>query len=129
MTREARSTRPPSSLAAGRVAAARVLAAALVVGACALAAGCRAAGTRNRVESSAPMPRPPIAEGLARHTPELTRSPGVVGTGEGRRDGAPVVLVLVERSSPELEARLPRALEAYAVEIRETGRVRAIGDR
>jgi hypothetical protein len=54
------------------------------------------------------------------------RIPGVVGTGEGARGGAPVILVLVDRVTPEIRAALPARIEGYAVEIRATGQVKAL---
>jgi hypothetical protein len=71
------------------------------------------------------MPAKPIAEVLAAHTPQLMEIPGVVGTGEGARDGKPVVLVLVEHMTPEVKTRIPAVIEGYPVELRETGRVSA----
>ena len=71
------------------------------------------------------MSRAPIAEVLARHTPELLTVPGVVGTGEGAEGGSPVFLILVVKKTPELEARLPRSVEGYPVVVRETGEVTA----
>jgi len=38
-----------------------------------------------------------------------------------------VILILVERATPELEARLPRTLDGWPVEIRETGKIKALG--
>jgi len=75
------------------------------------------------------MPVRPITEVLAAHTPGLLRIAGVVGTGEGRRGDQPLFLILVERDVPELRARLPRTVEGYPVEIRETGTVRALDRR
>lgn len=71
----------------------------------------------------------PIEEVLAAHTPDLMRLPGVVGTGAGERQGRPVIVVLVESATPEIRARLPRALEGYPVEVREAGIVRPLQDR
>jgi len=68
----------------------------------------------------------PIAEVLRAHTPELLSVAGVVGTAEGERDGKPVFVILVRKATPRLRAKLPRSLEGYAVEIRETGTLRAL---
>ncbi|HEY2955937.1 MAG TPA: hypothetical protein VGK89_11885 [Candidatus Eisenbacteria bacterium] len=68
----------------------------------------------------------PIAEVLAAHTPELMAIAGVVGTAEGERDGRPLFVILVRSATPRLRARLPRRLEGYPVEIRETGTIRAL---
>jgi hypothetical protein len=69
--------------------------------------------------------RPGIADVLGRHTPSLLGIPGVLGTGEGRAGGQPVIVIFVARRTRELQNRLPSALEGYPVEIRETGDVTA----
>jgi hypothetical protein len=71
------------------------------------------------------MSRPPIADVLARHSGDLMAVPGVTGTGEGRHGGEPVLVIFVDRKTEEIEGRLPRALEGYAVEIRESGEITA----
>lgn len=55
--------------------------------------------------------------------------PGVIGTGEGASRGAPVILVLVARRTPEIDARVPRLLEGYPVEVRVVGHVRKLDQR
>lgn len=75
------------------------------------------------------MTRRPLADVLRSHTPELLAIPGVVGTGEGRRDGRAVFLVLVARDSRELRARLPSEVEGYPVSIQVTGEVRELGGK
>ena len=70
-------------------------------------------------------PRMSITETLQTHTDSLMAIPGVVGVGEGRRGGAPAVQVLVVRRTPELERRLPKALEGYPVDVVETGVIAA----
>lgn len=64
---------------------------------------------------------------LRRHTPELMAIPGVVGTGQGTEEGRPAILVLVARLTPDLERRVPRMLDGFAVVLRETGEVRGLG--
>jgi hypothetical protein len=68
----------------------------------------------------------PLADVLRSHTPELLEIPGVVGTGEGMRDGRSVFLVLVERDTPELRARIPSEIEGFAVSIQVTGEIRKL---
>lgn len=72
------------------------------------------------------IPSQPIEDVLRAHTPELMKLPGVVGTGQGERDGRTIILVLVERRTHQLELQIPRRLEGYSVEIRETGAVKAL---
>jgi hypothetical protein len=74
------------------------------------------------------MQRRPIADVLAAHTPELMALPGVVGTGESARGGTPVIVVMVERRTPELVARVPAALEGWPVILEVTGTLRAMPD-
>jgi hypothetical protein len=52
--------------------------------------------------------------------------PGVIGTGEGKSRGAPVILVLVTRRTPEIDSRVPRRLEGYPVLVRVVGDVRKL---
>jgi len=73
------------------------------------------------------MARAPLADVLARRTPELLAVPGVNGTGEGAESGEPVLVVFVVEDTPDLRARLPRAIEGYPVVLRATGTVRARG--
>ena len=73
------------------------------------------------------MPTHSISEVLKSHAPDLMSIPGVVGTGEGESGGKPVILVLVARRTPDLDARVPRQLEGYRVEIRVVGDVRKLG--
>ncbi|HTM57404.1 MAG TPA: hypothetical protein VL123_03215 [Candidatus Udaeobacter sp.] len=67
----------------------------------------------------------PIADVLRDHTAELIRLPGVVGTGEGREGGHPVLLVLVRSRAAAEGAAIPKVIEGYAVRIREVGEVKA----
>ena len=74
------------------------------------------------------MSRRAITEVLAAHTPELMALPGVVGTYEGARGGAPAIVVMLERRNPGLEARIPETLEGWPVAIEVTGALRAMPD-
>jgi len=95
------------------------------------AAACRpgAEGEAGRGGSDSSMTTRPIAEVLSAHTPDLLSIQGVVGTAEGEYQGKPVFVILVRSATPRLRARLPRTLEGYPVEIRETGTVRALDGR
>ena len=70
-----------------------------------------------------------IEDVLRARTPELMKLKGVIGTGQGERAGKPIILVLVERRTPELDARIPQRLDGYPVELRETGEVKALDRR
>jgi hypothetical protein len=65
-----------------------------------------------------------ISQVLSQHTKEWMQLPGVTGTGEGEKDGKPAVIIFVEHSSKELQAKLPQEMNGYPVVIEETGRVR-----
>lgn len=55
--------------------------------------------------------------------------PGVIGTGEGESGGAPVLLVLVSRRTPEIDSRVPQLLEGYPVQVRVVGDVKKLGPK
>lgn len=86
---------------------------------------CRPRGHATHLEDTLMTQRADLASVLARHTPRLMDIPGVTGTGEGRRDGRPVIVIFVARRSVELARRLPAELEGYPVEMRESGEVTA----
>jgi hypothetical protein len=71
------------------------------------------------------VPPPPVSQVLERHTGRLMSLRGVVGTAEGSCGGAPCILVLVDRLTPELRKKLPKEIEGIRVEVRETGPIRA----
>jgi hypothetical protein len=88
-------------------------------------------GGCQRPPTKEPMAAPSrtLTEVLAAHTPELMAIPGVVGTAESRLpDGRPCILVMLSTSSPELRAKLPRALEGWPVRLEETGEFHAMPD-
>lgn len=53
--------------------------------------------------------------------------PGVVGTGEARREGLVCVLVMVTRQTPEVVALIPAEIEGIPVVVQEVGTIRALG--
>jgi hypothetical protein len=74
-------------------------------------------------------PSASLTEVLARHTPELMKMPGVVGTAESRlTDGRPCVLIMVSRLTPELKRTLPDRLEGWPVKVDVTGEFHAMPD-
>ena len=81
------------------------------------------------MESKTPQPAPtrPIVDVLRDHTAEIMAIPGVVGLYEGvLNDGTPCIKVMVERTTRELEQRIPKNLEGYPVAIHETGVIRPL---
>jgi hypothetical protein len=65
----------------------------------------------------------PISEVLANHTPGWMNIPGVMGTGEGQKDGKPTILIFVDSLTDSLKQRLPVNVEGYSVMVKENGRV------
>lgn len=66
-----------------------------------------------------------IEEVLREKTDEWMAVPGVVGTGLGLCDGAPCLVVLVARRTPEVEGRIPGEVDGHPVRIEVTGEFRA----
>lgn len=92
---------------------------------------CRPSGSAGGPTQGEPVTRdtpPSIATVLASHTDSLMKIPGVVGVGEGEKDGRPTVYVMVERRTAKLDAALPDSLDGYAVELRETGLIEPHND-
>jgi len=71
-------------------------------------------------------PKKTVSEVLRQHTDKLMGVPGVVGTGEGVYRGKSCILVFVEKKSPALTKKIPKALEGYTVVIREVGKVKPL---
>jgi hypothetical protein len=69
-----------------------------------------------------------IDELIAEHRDRLLSIPGVVGVAEGVRAGEPCIKVLVEERSAETLAAIPRTLDGLAVEVEESGEIRARPD-
>ena len=72
------------------------------------------------------MPKKSIEEVLRVHTSSLMALRGVVGTAQGLCDGEPCIKVMVVKKTPELLKQIPDVLEAYTVEVQETGIIRAL---
>ena len=72
------------------------------------------------------MTKKSIEEVLEGHTRELMALPGVVGTAQGLCEKKPCIKVFVIRKTPDLERRIPEALDGYPVSIEETGKIRAL---
>ena len=63
---------------------------------------------------------------MMKHYESLLSIEGVVGLAEGIREGLPCIVVLVNGSSRELEAKIPESLDGYPVFVRNTGELRAL---
>jgi hypothetical protein len=68
---------------------------------------------------------PSITEVLTRHTDSLMAMAGVVGVGQGEKNGAPTVYVMVVQLTDSLRHVLPDSIEGYAVEVVESGKIKA----
>jgi hypothetical protein len=68
---------------------------------------------------------PSIEEVLQRHTDSLMTIPGVVGVGQGQKNGAPSVYIMVTQLTDSLRRALPDSIEGYAVEVVESGKIKA----
>jgi len=62
---------------------------------------------------------------LAAHTREWMKIPGVIGTGEGRQDSRPAIVIFVEKNTSDLRGTLPHEVEGFPVVIEETGSIKA----
>jgi hypothetical protein len=72
-------------------------------------------------------PARPLADVLAAHAPTLMALPGVVGVAEAALpDGRACLRVYVLERTPELDARLPRTLEGWPVDVEVSGPIRAM---
>lgn len=80
---------------------------------------CKHAGERNVTGK-------PIEQVLREQTDYLMSILGVVGTAIGQCDGSPCIKVLVVKKTPQLQKRIPSALENWKVEIEETGVIRPL---
>jgi hypothetical protein len=71
-------------------------------------------------------PKKTVAQVLQQYTDGLMGISGVVGTGEGVYRGKPCIIVFVEKKSPALTKKIPKALEGFTVVIREVGKVKPL---
>ena len=66
-----------------------------------------------------------IAKVLEKYTEKWMDIPGVTGTGEGKSDGKPCIMIFVEHKSEEIKKKIPKEAEGYKVVLEETGVIRA----
>ncbi len=67
-----------------------------------------------------------ITQALNQATPGLMKIEGVVGTAQGRCDGAPCIKIYVAKKTPGLLAQIPATIAGHPVVIEETGEIRAL---
>jgi hypothetical protein len=69
---------------------------------------------------------PTIQDVQARHARQLLALPGVVSVGIGWDPGGQEAIVIgLDRSRPEIQAKLPAQLEGYPVQVQIIGAVKA----
>lgn len=66
-----------------------------------------------------------ITEVLKKHTDAWMKIPGVIGTGETRKDDKPAIMVFVEKLSKSIEHDIPKSVDGYKVVVQETGVIKA----
>ena len=62
---------------------------------------------------------------LRENTKRLISLPGVVGTGQGMRDGMPCITVYVVRKTSVLANQIPDRLEEFPVFVEEIGEIKS----
>ena len=76
---------------------------------------------RAAAQDTTRMTAPTITDVLARHTPELMKIPGVVGTAQGEQDGRPAIIVYVKAETDSLVMAVPSSLEGFPVKLQASG--------
>jgi|SRR5579872_4206637 len=66
-----------------------------------------------------------IAQVLKKYSGKWMEIPGVTGTGEGKSEGKPCVMVLVDHKSPLIKKKIPNVIDGYKVVLEETGKIQA----
>ncbi len=72
------------------------------------------------------MPAQDIQDVLSAHKPRLLALDGVIGIGRGLCGGAPCIKVMVLKKTPELAEAIGSEVDGYAIDIIETGEIRAL---
>lgn len=78
---------------------------------------------RATAQDTTSMSAPLIADVLARHTPDLMKIPGVVGTAQGEVNGRPTIIVYVVEETDSLVMAVPSSLEGFPVKLQSSGRL------
>jgi len=78
---------------------------------------------RATAQDTTSMSAPLIADVLARHTPDLMKIPGVVGTAQGEENGRPTIIVYVVEETDSLVTAVPSSLEGFPVKLQSSGRL------
>ena len=75
-----------------------------------------------------PLPRKTIGQVLGEQEDGLMGLSGVVGVNQGECSETPCIRVLVVKKTTDLLRQIPSAIEGYAVDITETGEIKALDD-
>lgn len=70
--------------------------------------------------------KPKLKDVRARNDARLMELAGVVGVGEGVKNGRPCIKVYVARKSKALTQRLPQQIEGFPVVIEQSGEFEAL---
>jgi hypothetical protein len=60
-----------------------------------------------------------------RHEQQLMNIPGVTGVGIGEQNGQPVIVIMVQQRTAELNKQLPKQLDGYGVKVEVSGEITA----
>ncbi|MEI8134681.1 MAG: hypothetical protein WCH46_06330 [bacterium] len=64
-----------------------------------------------------------ITEVLEKNTPAWMKHPGVVGTGEGRHEGKPCIIIMMNGHQAEIKKIIPKQISGFQVIFEETGKI------
>lgn len=67
----------------------------------------------------------PITKVLAKYTDKWMAIPGVTGTGEGRSDGKPCIVIFTLGDPAPIKKKIPETVEGYKVTFEVTGEIEA----
>jgi hypothetical protein len=84
--------------------------------------------TSNKHQGVSIMPAKTIEKVLEEHNEELMSIPGVIGTAQGLCNKKPCIIIFVIKGTEksEFDKKIPRVLDGYPVDIKETGNIKAL---
>lgn len=98
---------------------------AIIIGIVILTAGLIQKPVVDTTHPPKPKKKMTITEVLKKHTDDWMKIPGVIGTGEGRKDDKPAVTIFVEKLTKAIQHDIPKSIDGYAVVFQETGVIKA----
>jgi hypothetical protein len=87
-----------------------------------VAGGCAARST----EGARPMDHKTIEQVQQEHTDAWMAVPGVIGTGIGRCEGKPCILVFTASNTEQVRRTIPSTVGGYPVVVQHMGEIRAL---